>query len=262
MPELKDNGVLNDEGETDGMINPGKPTEIKKRRINIVLVIVVWGVLFSLICLGIILPPKDNFFALFPTEDNSLVSSPVIRPTPLLKSGPTSFPQSTPLPGPIPASLKPTLKSETQVPVETDAPEILKLIIGEGASDGIKSVIVYSANKTDKYRYYEAINKTKVETAPKGKIFVIVHAGIKNVGASSLNVSSTPFSITDSNHFKYDPYFLYNGTDGLKVQQLYLDQVSVGKILFIVPAGSNELRLQYNFGNLVSSPNLAEWPIN
>jgi len=262
MPELEDNGVLNDEGEAAGMINPGKPSKIKKRRINIVLVIVVWGVLFSLICLGIILPPKDNFFALFPTKDNSLVSSPVVRPASLLRTAPAPFPQSTSLPGPIPASFKPTLTSETQVPVKTAAPEILKLTIGEGASDGIKSVIVYSANKTDKYSYSESINKTKVETAPNGKIFVIVHAGIKNVGASSLNVSSTPFSITDSNHFKYDPYFLYNGTDGLKVQQLYLDQVSVGKILFIVPTGSNELRLQYNFGNLVSSPNLAEWPVN
>jgi len=261
MPELKDDGLLNDEGNAAGMINPENIREIKKRRINMILIIVVWGVLFSLIFLGIILPPKDNFFTLFLKEDNSSGSSPGIQPGSLLRSTPAPFPQSTPVHDPTPASFSPTLTPESPVPVKTVAPDILKVPIGEGASDGIKSVIVYSANKTDTYSY-SVLNKSKIETAPKGKIFVIVHAGIKNIGAPSVNVSSTPFSITDSNHFKYDPYFLYNGTDGLKVQQLYLDQISVGKILFIVPADSNELRLQYNFGNLDSSPNLAEWPVN
>jgi hypothetical protein len=260
-PELKNDGLLIDEGDEAGMINPGNIREIKKRRINMVLIIVVWWTLFSLIFLGIILPPKDNFFAFFPTENSSSGSSPVIQPASLLRSTPAAFPQSTPLPNPIPASFKPTLIPETPVPVKTAAAEILKLPIGEGASDGIKSVMVYSAKKTDRYSYSEA-NKTKVETAPKGKIFVIVYAGIKNVGAPVLTVNSTPFSITDSNHFKYDPYFLYNGTDGLKIQQLYVDQVSIGKILFVVPEGSDELRLQYDFGDLVSSPNLAEWPVN
>jgi len=260
-PELKNDGLLIDEGDEAGMINPGNIREIKKRRINMVLIIVVWGMLFSLIFLGIILPPEDNFFAIFPTENRSSGSSPGIQPAYLVRSTPAAFSQSTPLPNPVPASFKPTLRPETPVPVEAAAAEILKLPIGEGASDGIKSVIVYSANKTDKYSY-SVLNKSKIETAPEGKIFVIVHAGIKNIGAPSVNVSSTPFSITDSNHFKYDPYLQYNGTDGLKVQQLYLDQVSIGKILFVVPAGSDELRLQYDFGYLVSSPNLVEWPVN
>jgi hypothetical protein len=54
---------------------------------------------------------------------------------------------------------------------------------------------------------------------------------------------------------------MYNGTDGLKMQQIYLDQVSIGKILFVVPENSNELRLQFNFGDLTSGPRLAEWPV-
>ena len=260
-PELKNDGLLIDEGDEAGMINPGNIREIKKRRINMVLIIVVWGMLFSLIFLGIILPPEDNFFAIFPTENRSSGSSPGIQPAYLVRSTPAAFSQSTPLPNPVPASFKPTLRPETPVPVEAAAAEILKLPIGEGASDGIKSVIVYSAKKTDRYSYSEA-NKTKVETAPKGKKFVLVNAGIKNIGAPFLTVNPTSFSITDSNHFKYDPYFMYNGTDELKMQQLYLDQVSIGKILFVVPEGSNELRLLYDFGDIVIGPNLAEWPVN
>jgi hypothetical protein len=88
-----------------------------------------------------------------------------------------------------------------------------------------------------------------------------VDAGIKNVGAPYLTVNSTPFSVTDSNGFKYDPSLSYNGTDWLKTQQLYLDQVSAGKILFVIPADSKELRLRYDFGNLETGPNLAEWAV-
>jgi hypothetical protein len=36
----------------------------------------------------------------------------------------------------------------------------LKLPIGEGASDGIRSVLVYSAKKTNRYSYSDTSNKT------------------------------------------------------------------------------------------------------
>jgi len=136
----------------------------------------------------------------------------------------------------------------------------LSLPIGEGASDGTASVVVFSAKKTNKYSYYsDTLKKIQNETAPSGKIFVIVDAGIKNTGAPILNASSSSFSLTDSYGYRYDPS--YYGNDGLTMQQLYLNQTSIGKILFIIPASSTGLRLIYNFGNSVTGPKLASWPI-
>ena len=266
MPEWKDDNISIEEGDAAHRIKPEKTSKIKKRRKNMVLIIVVSGVLFSIIFLGIILPPKDNLFTtILPLKDNSsnssssiLTGGPVSNLPPVsLKTTPTPRQTSTPRP----TSISNKTLTQTPVPVDTIVPGILKIPIGEGASDGITSVLVYSAKKTSRYSYSDTSNKNRTETAPQGKSFVIVDVGIKNVGAPYLAVNSTPFSITDSNSFKYDPSLSYNGTDGLRVQQLYLNQVSGGKILFIIPASSKELRLQYDFGNLATGPNLAEWPV-
>jgi hypothetical protein len=144
--------------------------------------------------------------------------------------------------------------------VESIGPELLSVPLGEGASDGIASVIVFSAKKTYQYSYYsETVKKIQNETAPPGKIFIIVDAGIKNIGAPVLNASSSSFSITDSNGYKYDPS--YYGNAGLTMQQLYLNQTSLGKILFVIPKESTGLRLHYNFGDFATGPKLVAWPI-
>jgi hypothetical protein len=277
LPAGKDGSPWIEEKNEAQPLSPARTMKARKSGINTGFIIIVGAVLLSLILLGFLFPPKDNFFGIIsPLKDNSSTSlsfnlsgtGPKATPTPKasLTQKPTSTSKAaTPTPKPTPISkTTPTTQStlsQTPVPIGTLGLEILKLPIGEGASDGIKSVIVYSAKKTDRYSYSEA-NKTKSETSPKGKKFVIVNAGIKNIGAPFITVNPASFSITDSNHYKYDPYSVYNGTDGLKMQQLYLDQVSVGKILFAVPEGSIELRLQYDFGDLVSGPKLAEWPVN
>jgi len=256
MPAGKNGGLWIEEVREVQPIKPTKTTEIKKRRINIG-IIIVWGILFSLILLGIIFPPQDNFLdIIIAPQNDSLRSSPILQHTPTPLANLTPIPNLTLTQTPIPS---PTLTSNES----SIAPEILKLPIGEGSGDGIKSVMVFSVNITNNYSYYsEILNKTQVVTAPPGKIFVIVDAGIKNTGMQSLNASSTSFSITDSNGYKYDPYFLYYGDDGLKMQQLYLNQISIGKILFVIPASSKELRLQYDFGDFVSGPKLVTWSIN
>jgi Domain of unknown function (DUF4352) len=230
--------------------NAGK----NKRRIDIG-IIVVLGILFSLIILGIIIPPQDNFFGIFSLpKGNSSDTSPVLQHTPASQANLTPTPKLTPSP-------KPTSPQTTLTSNESSiAPEALVLAIGEGAGDGTKSVMVFSVNKTSKYSYY-SINKTQVETAPSGKTFVIVDVGIKNTGSQYLNVSAAAFSITDSNGYKYDPSVSYRGDDGFMVQQLYLNQISRGKVLFVIPTASKGLRLQYDFGDLITGPKLATWSI-
>jgi hypothetical protein len=122
--------------------------------------------------------------------------------------------------------------------------------------------MVFSANKTNQYSYYnETLKKNQGETAPPGKMFVVVDTVIKNTGAQPLNVSSASFSITDSGGYKYDPHLPYYGNDGLTMQQLYLNQQSKGKVLFVIPASSKGLKLQYKFRDTVNGPQLAAWPV-
>jgi Domain of unknown function (DUF4352) len=237
--------------------NPSKTVEIQKNRVNTGVFIIVGVILFSLILLGILFPPKDNSFTIiFPPKDNSSGSSPILQtttiaaqkltPVPALNRTPTRAPTRTP--------------TRTPTPVESLAPEILSVPLGEGASDGTTSVIVFSAKKTYQYSYYsETVKKIQNETAPPGKMFVIVDAGIKNIGAQVLNASSSSFSLTDSNGYKYDPS--HYGNDELTLQQLYLNQTSIGKILFIIPKTTTGLRLHYNFGDFATGPKLVAWPI-
>jgi hypothetical protein len=235
LPDRKNGSPWIEEVRAAHMINPAKPVELKKSRINTSLILIVGSILFSLILLGIIFPPNDNYLAIiFPQNDNSSGSSPVIHPTPT----------------PDPAS---TLS-------ESKALEILNLPVGGGASDGIKSVMVFSAKKTNQYSYYsETLKKNQVETAPPGKVFIIVDAEIKNTGVQTLNASSASFGITDSGGYNYDPHIPYYGNDGLTMQQLYLNQQSKGKVLFVIPAISNGLKLQYKFRDTVNGPQLAAW---
>ncbi len=238
-------------------LNPSQTIELQKNRANTGVFIVVGVILFSLILLGILFPPKDNSFTvIFPLKDNSSDSSSILRTTTIaaLKSTPTPALNRTPTRTPTRSP------SRTPTPVESIAPEMLSVPLGEGASDGTASVIVFSAKKTNQYSYYsETVKKIQNETAPPGKIFVIVDAGIKNIGAQVLNASSSSFSITDSNGYKYDPSNYGNG--GLTMQQLYLNQTSTGKILFVIPKESTGLRLQYNFGDFATGPKLVAWPI-
>jgi hypothetical protein len=243
-------------GITEFSVPPATITrkaEKNKRRIDIGIIIVL-GILFSLIILGIIIPPQDNFFGILSLpRNNSSDSSPVLLHTPV-QVNLTPMPKLTPSP-------KPTSPQTTLTSNESSiAPEMLILAIGEGAGDGIKSVMVFSANKTNRYGFY-SINKTQVENAPPGKIFVIVDVGIKNTGLQYFNASAVPFSMTDINGYRYDPSDSYLGGDGFTMQQLYLNQISRGKILFIVPTGSKGLRLQYDFGDPVTGPKLATWSI-
>lgn len=139
----------------------------------------------------------------------------------------------------------------------------LKTGTGEAPIYGGIAVYVDSIHKTNQYSYYSDIFKeTQFETTPPGKTFVFVIASVKNIGTNSIYASPTSFSITDSLGRKYDPDFMYFGDDGFKMQQLYPNQITYGKILFTIPSDARGLKLQYDFGNLYSGPNLVTWPFD
>jgi Domain of unknown function (DUF4352) len=237
--------------------NPSNPVKTQKNRVNTGVFVIVGVILFSLILLGILFPPKDNSFtAIFPLDDNSSGSSSILRTTTIAAQKSTPAPAINRTPTRTPTRSP----SRTPTPIASLAPETLSVPIGEGASDGTTSVIVFSAKKTNQYSYYsETMKKIQNETAPPGKMFVIVDAGIKNIGAQVLNISSSSFSLTDSNGYKYDPSDY--GNEGLTTQQLFLNQTSLGKILFVIPKTTTGLRLHYNFGDFASGPKLVAWPI-
>lgn len=163
------------------------------------------------------------------------------------------FPQKTVLP----ESQKQALENQTQTP-----PVELNLNIGETAKTSKVEVTVFSAKKTKSYNYYSDVFKTNVtEEAKPGKIFILVDAEIKNVGSDRIFVGASEFSITDSEGYKYDPVF-YLGNDKLEdFKELFQNQKMRGKVLFEVPEKAQNLRLQYDFGNLFTGTKLASWPI-
>ena len=163
------------------------------------------------------------------------------------------FPQKTALP----QNQTQTSENQPQTP-----PVELNLNIGETAKTSKVEVTVFSAKKTKSYNYYSDVFKTNVtEEAKPGKIFILVDAEIKNVGSDRVFVGASEFSITDSEGYKYDP-IPYLGSDELEtIKELYQNQKMRGKILFEVPEKAQNLRLQYDFGDLFIGTKLASWSI-
>jgi hypothetical protein len=158
-----------------------------------------------------------------------------------------------------PSETPATTPQETQPQTPTE----LNLRIGETAKTSKIEVTVYSAQKTKSYDYYsDILEEIMTEDARPGKTFILVDAEIKNVGSDSAYVGSTEFSASDSEGYRYDPAFYY-GDDGLEIiKQLYQNQKMRGKLLFEVPESAQNLKLQYNFGNLFTGTKLASWSIS
>lgn len=144
----------------------------------------------------------------------------------------------------------------------TITPYVLKLKVGETAKTSKLEVTVVSAQWTKLYQYYSTILKeTMIEEAKPGKAFVIADVLIKNVGTNRVLVTSGSFSLVDSEGYRYDPG-LYLGDDQLEVlKQLYPGEKTRGKILFEVPETATGLKVQYDFGNLLTGIKLASWEI-
>jgi len=161
-----------------------------------------------------------------------------------------------------PTKIPATQPTQTQQTTQSEAPSELSLKIGETAKTSKIEVTVISARKTTFYEYYSDILKeTMVQEASPGKIYILVEAEIKNIGADSVYVGSSKFSVTDSEGYRYDPE-LYYGDDGLEmIKELYRDQKMRGKILFEVPETASGLKVQYDFGNLFIGTKLASWSI-
>lgn len=143
-----------------------------------------------------------------------------------------------------------------------NAPNELKLNIGETAKTTKIQITVTDVKKADFYSYYSDILKdTKIEKAPQGKTFIIAEAEIMNINTSREYAGSGKFSIMDSQNFRYESEYYY-GTDGLNsLKELYPNEKIKGKMIFEIPQGSTQLRLLYDFGTLFTDVKLANWNI-
>lgn len=156
----------------------------------------------------------------------------------------------------------------TQTPA---TPTELNLKIGEIAKSSKIEVNVITAQKVKSYTYYSGFGQNpelkdaKAEASP-GWLYVLVDAEIKNIGSDSVFVGYTEFSIKDffSEEGREDTFgpTMYYGTDAMeRSKELYNNQKMKGKILFQIPENTQNVRLQYNFGNLSPEAKLASWSI-
>jgi len=161
-------------------------------------------------------------------------------------------------------------ESPTKVPVitqpietQSQTPTELNLNVGETAKTSKIEVTVFSAQKTKSYDYYsDILEESLTEEVSPGNIYILIEAEIKNIGSDSAFVGSSEFSITDSEGYKYDSE-LYYGDDDLEMfKELYQNQKMRGKLLFKIPEDAQNLKLQYDFGNLLTGTKLASWSIN
>ena len=150
--------------------------------------------------------------------------------------------------------------SATSSPTAT--PTELNLKIGETAKTSELEVTIISAEMKRYYTYYsDFFNDPMTETSSPENIFIIVEADIKNIESDRSFVSSGDFSVTDSEGYRYDPE-LYAGKDGLEMfKELYSNQKVKGRVIFEVPKSANDLKIQYDFGNLFSGTKLASWKV-
>ncbi len=141
-----------------------------------------------------------------------------------------------------PAKAPSTQTTQAVTPIVTQtSPAELNLKVGETAKTSKIEVTVVAVQKTQSYSYLGSVSgDTYVENAKPGKIFILADAEIKNVGSDNVLASTSDFSVTDSDGYKYDSE-VYMGDDGLKFQELYSNQRTRGKILFEVPQSASGL---------------------
>lgn len=141
-------------------------------------------------------------------------------------------------------------------PESTFAPE-LSLKIGETAKISEIEVTVISVNKTH--------SVSEIETAGKGKIFVLVDVEIKNRGESgvifiqegrdSLGFLGGPFIMTDYVDFSYFQVWVVR-KDRLHTDEgLYPKHTMRGKVLFEVPEEAKGLKIVLKSDNLRTPDN-------
>jgi len=155
------------------------------------------------------------------------------------------------------------VKSDTAITTTTTI-EVKDLVlqIGESAKNSELEVTVISAEKTTSYQWEsDYMDYISTETAGSGEQFILVDVEIKNIGSERAYVSTSEFSVSDSEGYRYDTE-VYLGKDGLDVfKELYENQKVKGKIVFEVPDTASGLMLQYDFGNIFGDAQLVSWEI-
>jgi hypothetical protein len=152
--------------------------------------------------------------------------------------------------------------SSTSSVTTSATPEVLVLSIGESAETSDMVVTVISAERTRSYKYYSSIlEKYLTKSADPGKDYVLVDAEVKYTGSRSTYATSSDFSLSDSEGYRYDPD-LYSGDDNFPLlQELYPNQKVKGKFVFTVPSSATGIRLYYDFGTLFTGTDLVYWQL-
>ena len=122
----------------------------------------------------------------------------------------------------------------------------LNLNIGETAKTTTKEVTVFSAQKSNTYKWGSG-TRFYTEDAPPQRMYIIANVEIKNNASDSVFALPSDFSIVDHDGYKYDNVdrLTYNG---LPLQELFSNQRSSGKVVFEVPVWALNLKLVYKFG--------------
>src|SRR3989344_4278697 len=160
-------------------------------------------------------------------------------------------------------------KAEGDIAVDDDTsagapttPIELYLKVGETAKTSLLEVTVFSVVKDDHYTWVSDITGDEMDKfSAKDKMFYLVDVEIKNIGMERAFLSATTFSMTDSNNYKYDPV-MYIGGDRLDLfKELYLNQRMRGKVVFELPSNAKNIKLVYDFGDILLDVKLASWDV-
>lgn len=160
------------------------------------------------------------------------------------------------------SNAEPTVAQEpTKTSTSNDIPSEINLAIGETAQTSVEEVTVSNAELGNSYEYYSDYLGNRVKTAPPGKKFLLIKALVRNVGANRIYANSSSFSVTDLEGNAYDTEIMSGENNFPFLQELYQNQKAEGFILFKLPAEAKNVKILYDFGDLISEVKLASWDV-
>jgi len=124
------------------------------------------------------------------------------------------------------------------------------LEVGQSAQTSEQKVTVLSADRDLQSQYCWQPNTC----------VITVNAQVENIGAGSLYVMISNFSLSDSEGNRYDN-MVFAGDSVATMKEIYQGEKTGGNIRFAVPTSATGLKLAYNFATL-GDPLLARWRLD
>lgn len=143
---------------------------------------------------------------------------------------------------------------------EKESPVKLELTLGKGAviNDELQ-VTVKSVVVTKYYSYFsEILNEKRGEFASKGKKFVIFEVEFKNVGKDTVYLTSSSFSLVDSEGNIYETSYQ---SGALVFERLLPGTKKTGNVIFEIPETVEDTFLYYEVSSIFGTK-LVKWNYN